>query len=329
MEQQKNSIHSITIIKVIATLFVVYIHGRNIYGYGDVDSPVYFRPLYALFNTAVPLFFAISGYLQFRKPVEFKTNLIKKTKRLLIPFLVWNSFYVLLELIGHKVLPRLFASTNWGGVLHSIRIVFGIPFYKPPFYNPLWYVRDLFILSLFAPWIQKSLKKWPIAVFVMSVVIWFLPAHRYFRQALTFFILGGLIATDKKIQDWLIAKRSFTVITFVLILGIGTSLFDIEAVQRISIILLIFIVYQGCCCVKNSTIYGKLISYSFAIYVLHGKLLSVLQILWMKEWHGMLSANLGYCILPMFVFSVCLGASVLFKKIYPRVYAICMGEWKV
>lgn len=107
--------NSITITKVLATVFVVYCHGKNIFGYGNVESPKYLYPIFSLMGTAVPLFMAISGFLMFKKSTTFKENIKNRAKRLLVPFLIWNTIYVCIELTGHKLIPSYFSSIKWGG----------------------------------------------------------------------------------------------------------------------------------------------------------------------------------------------------------------------
>ena len=72
---------------------------------------------------------------------------------------------------------------------------------------------------------------------------------------------------------------------------------------------------------KNSLLY----QYSFMIYVLHGKILSVLQILIMGAIADGLWIRVSYFALPLAVIGICIAAARLLRLLLPRVYAVLSG----
>ena len=72
---------------------------------------------------------------------------------------------------------------------------------------------------------------------------------------------------------------------------------------------------------KNSLLY----QYSFMIYVLHGKILSVLQILIMGAIADGLWIRVSYFALPLAVIGICIAAARLLRMLLPRVYAVLSG----
>lgn len=210
-----------------------------------------------------------------------------------------------------------------------MKIIIGIPFYKGPFYAPLWFIRDLFVLSAFAPWIKKGLQKWPGIILFGITVIWFLPVNGEFRNTFTFFTLGGLISTNDSLRNCIIRPNGNCNMVCVMV-GIIGSLIDNAYIQKLSVLCLTFFVFQVCKHYETneriSNYAERLITYSMVVYVLHGKLLSITQIMYMRQFPGLLSANIGYAILPFFVSLFCIVIGVLLRHLLPRVYETCMGE---
>ena len=52
---------------------------------------VYMTVVYGLGIGIVPVFFIISGYLQFAKPRNYKDTVLKKLEGLMLPMLIWTA----------------------------------------------------------------------------------------------------------------------------------------------------------------------------------------------------------------------------------------------
>lgn len=81
---------TINYLRCIAAIFVVYIHSANIFGYMNINNEyIKSNLLIYLFNTAVPIFFLISGYLTFiKKDINYKNHYKKKLKTLVLPYVI-------------------------------------------------------------------------------------------------------------------------------------------------------------------------------------------------------------------------------------------------
>lgn len=123
-----NTNYIITSMKVFATILVVYIHGFNIFGYAGLKIPTFFRPFMTIATAAVPVFMLVSAFLLFGKEINWFENLKKKTKRLAIPFLIWSCFWIIMEAIGHVVLPDKFKDVFGWNLTDWLLNIFGIPF---------------------------------------------------------------------------------------------------------------------------------------------------------------------------------------------------------
>ncbi len=161
----------ITSLRFPLILFVVCVHCAVLdylvnsgEGFFDLKGyPCYSVTSYAitqiLCRIAVPAFFFISGYLFFLRPERFSLSVyLSKLKRrastLLLPYVVWNLLYAALYLIAQTLMPSIlsgrekaiidYSFSDWLSVLWNIRS-------NGPMDPPLWFLRDLMVLTLFTP----------------------------------------------------------------------------------------------------------------------------------------------------------------------------------
>lgn len=155
--------------RVLATVSIVYFHLPSSFfashGYiGDAAFWAFDNPLGPL-----AFFFLFSGYFT-KHPIALARS-VKKTVALLLPYLLWN----LVCLPGTHDKSLLLALTGWGA---------NNDFFATPADYPLWFVRDLMVLTLLSPLLQKGLPFWIalFASFVFAGDTW----HCSFMQALRF-----------------------------------------------------------------------------------------------------------------------------------------------
>ena len=119
---------------------------------------------------AVPLFFFISGYLYFNKldlhgdsSYDFNVWKMKtrgRLKSLLIPYISWNLLVLLLYFIAQQLTSNSTVMAKDGyklivdyNLLDYGKAFFAIDSTGMPIDGPLWFIRDLFIVSVFiTPW---------------------------------------------------------------------------------------------------------------------------------------------------------------------------------
>lgn len=331
----KGKSHLIWLLKIVATVMVMYIHSANIFGYANMTQPYYVRPFALLANTGVPVFMLISGFLFFRREVKWSDNFKKKLKRLALPFLIWSSLWILFELAGHFIMPSRFEDVLGWSFPEFLNKLIGIPFVTGPLYGPLWYVRDLFIISVFAPLIQKPVRRFPLIFLVCAGVLWFSPVNQMVKQTVVLFIAGGVLSVKSEwISRFKLIDHKFGLLA--LALGIGFSLIVIGesyftyCFYQLAILCYISAAFLICNALEKrqgvKTFSAFLSGYIFVIYVTHGKLLSILQIVYTSKLHGAVLTAAGYFLIPLICFGVCLVFSMAFKKLLPKVYKICTGE---
>ena len=196
---------TIDAMKALSTIMVVYIHSHNIVNYAGMESRnTVIQLVSVLTGAGVPAFFLISAYLTKKSAKPYKENIKKKVKTLLLPYLLWILIYVMLEVVGNKVLPTAFSDvTKWSGV-DWIKNLVGIPFVEPPIYSPLWFVRDLFVLNLIAPVFELIINRTPhyITLIIIGGVVlaasWIFQTGNLLLYVRTFY--GGY--RSKKCKDF-------------------------------------------------------------------------------------------------------------------------------
>lgn len=186
--------------------------------YPSFDVAVYALKA-CLGEVAIPLFFVISGYLFFVNIDKmltrtYKEKLKTRVKSLLVPYLCWNSFFILFVLLLQLVNPA------WTG--HKKMVMeFGIGDWLDTFWTlnngliPLWYVRDLIIISLLTPLIYVAIKK---AGFLLPLILGVLYLMNEFKYApgigtrCSFLFVLGAYFGIKKINFFALAHRCFWIL---------------------------------------------------------------------------------------------------------------------
>lgn len=191
-------------------LLVVYAHT-----YSGVD-PAYSLPLsgwntyeclkilvgQTLAKVAVPAFYAMSGYLFFCGISQWSRHaywqkLRRRCRSLLLPYLLWNALLALRyrQFTWHvfwDFYPAAGAQTDWLG--HEQLLV-------APLNMPLWFLRDLMVVSLLSPlfyWVLRRAGLWLLGLLTvayLSGVCAFVPGLSAY--AVYFFACGAYFGIRK------------------------------------------------------------------------------------------------------------------------------------
>ncbi|MDO5425077.1 MAG: acyltransferase [Eubacteriales bacterium] len=176
---KKEFSHKVTLVSFIMSIFVIYIHANNLAYYGiDANGNTIANLTVNILGNfigeiAVPFFFMMSGYWLFRMDVEkddiwkcLGSRLRKKTKTLVIPYLLWNTFGMIFYMtITH--IPFISSMMNNGDVIsvNFSNIFEGIFLHK--YYFTFWYMQDLIVLTFVSPIFMFLLKKIRRGVFAL------------------------------------------------------------------------------------------------------------------------------------------------------------------
>ena len=121
---------------------------------------------------AVPLFFAISGYLFFYGTKEFtfsiyRQKLGRRIRTLVIPYVAWCTIAFLLHAAvsvkNGEPLPWPLSLDLWWGCRQIIPgyvclLGYSVAPVTAPVLVPLWFMRDIFMLALLAPFVRFVLR---------------------------------------------------------------------------------------------------------------------------------------------------------------------------
>lgn len=166
----------ITALRFPLALLVVFIHSYNSVWRTAAHTQV--EPLGTLLSRivptfAVPLFFAISGYLFFlgiHSSFSWHTYVGKLHRRsysLLVPYLVWNfiafGLYALKDMAAGQALQHpLSFNLLWGsaslGTATTNALGWHVATGTAPVQEPLWFVRDLMVVCIASPLIYGLMR---------------------------------------------------------------------------------------------------------------------------------------------------------------------------
>lgn len=144
-------------------ILIVFIHARFTATELSAEASLYCVVSHyfsmVISQVAVPLFYFISGCLYFRDYEDFSGGMyLQKQKRrvqtLIIPYLIWNTLFWLLFSLFQFVIPSF---VNGGipnivnATLRDVLWVFWGDSTGGPIDYPLWFIRDLIIVTFLSP----------------------------------------------------------------------------------------------------------------------------------------------------------------------------------
>lgn len=160
MDCNSNISKAINQLRFPLAFLVVFIHTGTSFSQDVPSSYIVYRTIRAflagILPVAVPTFFLISGYLFYSKLEiwnwgRLRTKIHSRIHSLLIPYILWNTFYILFALLGtiYSVIFKeapLSLLIGWFRSEGLFRLYwYGGVDYPYPYLVPLWYVRDLMI----------------------------------------------------------------------------------------------------------------------------------------------------------------------------------------
>jgi fucose 4-O-acetylase-like acetyltransferase len=349
----------------LSMFLLVYVHGYNLNDsylqpFTVVQEPLTFTAFFeyftanGLFRFRIPMLFAISGYLfALGDEQAFLKRIGKRTKTLLLPYLIWSAFALLLTFLWQQY-PitsqavfnsrldqfgdnRPYTEIGWKGMLERWLLV--------PVAFQLWFIRVLFFYNLLYPLLKKAVLKIPKIWFPIAIFLWLSMFGLHFieGEGLLFFSLGIWLAKRNKDltvePKWL--KLKWVAPVFLLVCFAKSILaFYVNPNLAGGILLLIlhkttifsgFItVWFGCdALVKwcmNRQWFVWMSAFSFIIYAMHVPLINYthqLVLPFIKNF--VLYRLMDYLFLPMLVigFSILTGACI--RKLAPKLYGILTG----
>ena len=175
-------------VRIPSIVLVVMIHITG-YGMRQVnicpDDYSLYMSVNRLFSSviggvAVPVFFLVSGYLFFRNcefsKTAYKAKLKRRLHTLLIPFLLWNSLYLIVRLI--PLLIPAFAKISlceFPGDINFMSLLSAFWNFNEsgfPIVVPLWFLKDLIVMSILSPLVYYFVRYTKLYGLTALLLVW-------------------------------------------------------------------------------------------------------------------------------------------------------------
>lgn len=345
----------ITALRFPLALLVVLIHSYNsawqsVEFESGPSLPYFLSRILPTF--AVPLFFAISGYLFFlnspRLTASAYANKLNRRKgTLLLPYLLWNliafGLYALKDVFSGIPLqnPLSFhllwdshtlgkAFTNWAG--------WNIAAGTAPVQQPLWFVRDLMILVLLSPVIYVLLRKLRIFGLLLLGIVYYGQLWPNFGgitfQGMWFFGLGAWFSISQ--TSVLQTTRRLLTPAAVLVtpLALFLLLFPDASTAIHSAAQELYVLCAMVCAIELAQFYtahrrpnGWLAESSFFLYASHTIILLPLTAFFAPWTVGknVLVHHFAYLLCPILAVMFCLLAYYALRRFFPSLHFLLTG----
>lgn len=200
----------ITSLRFLLIVFVVFIHNNlsaekaiNYYhlSFSEPIGITWFKVFVAeiLGSAAVPLFFLFAGYLQFCKREKYPRLLAKRTRSLLVPYLLWTFLNVALyaSVQSFPPLASFFGNAhnlvrNWG-VMDWLKL-FWTHLDVYPLVPQFWFLRNLIVLIVLSPILSWAARIFPLGTFTCISLCYLNDIPLNFGVSLFFFMAGWFFA---------------------------------------------------------------------------------------------------------------------------------------
>ena len=304
----------------------------------------------ALARFAVPMFFMVSGFLFFfgkEFGASFYAVQVKKRCRSVL------SVFVIFSVISFALCHLVFRFTGEGVIgMIDERITKNLLYvlFQNPFAFQLWFLAQLFIMSVVSPVIYFLIKKLGVIFPIILACLWFLDKQLvvggytlFNSDAYMFFTLGAYVAAEKPDLKTLYQKTKCTKLWIVsLVLWIvavtAYTLFSATAEQSSFIQLVLFKLSVVLGMVSVWLSYDKfsvrllehpvtktLSENNFMVYLLHEPLLHIIFMSTLTYFNADIVHILLYFVLPVMIILLCAYTGKMLRNKCPVLNSILTG----
>ncbi|MBL7826468.1 MAG: acyltransferase [Saprospiraceae bacterium] len=353
----------IRVVSLLCMVMVVMVHAYNLperylHAMSMVQAPMTLNNFLQLFlgngfsRFAIPLFFMISGYLNFPKPdVPYRDVAWKRFRTVFVPYLLWSGFGLLLyagvqendffwratekaALGAYSDIPV--KAYSWGQWLYRW-ILEPIPF-------QLWFLRCLFTYTLLTPLLLRGLRRAPGILLSFFGMLWFIDFNLLIVEGMgLLFYSMGLLLRDRNIDlqqpprwfNWPLAASLWmallllkTWLAFGDYTGPSTTaqLFLFRGCQALGVPVIWFGVDRLLRGRTPAPVWIALSSYTFILYGMHAPLLHVIsEGMFLTYGESDTTRWWVYLVTVTAVTGVCLGFGWLLKRFTPGVFSWLTG----
>lgn len=216
--------YTIRVLRPLLIILICIVHLPYIDGYlSSLASTGNLTSLFVPFlkdtfaRGAAPLLSLFSGYLAFfsYQNGSYFTFTASKTKRLLLPFLFWNFLLGIIFFVSHQKLGYPPAGKLLNGASLGLLLDQTIGIQQFPINGPLYFLRDLFVISLIIPLFKVVARQHVLAfilLILLSMLFTYAPSIKIgdafilFRSDLIFFFFLGYCLGLYKLPEEMVRK---------------------------------------------------------------------------------------------------------------------------
>lgn len=298
-------------------------------------------------DIAVPLFFFISGFLFFYK-VDFslsvyKIKLKKRIRSLLIPYVLWNTLWLTFTWVCYMFIPSLMASTK---VFYDnfciLSLIDGyIGYCNGPLLAPLWFVRDLIFINLFAYPLFYLLKNFGKIIIPLLGTLFLLKIGYETSfigiRSWSMYAFGAWFAINKKnVLHNLYPYKKWILVGFVILVIVRAVLYfnqiaymAITVVGQMQLLVGMFsflLIAAYCTEILSNTYAEKCAKASFFLYASHMFIINLPNRLWVCILPvNALTASFVQLTIPIVVSVILYYVFEFFRKFFPHFIALLIG----
>lgn len=312
------------------------------------EHELYFKVVYPftlwLGETGVPCFFLISGYLFFLSKKSYLGKVHSRFHTLFIPYILWNLLILLLYLFAYilgypqEINGKTIVDYSF---FDYLRLFWDRGSYDSgnfvPLLCPLWYIRNLMIMSIISPLLYYIIKYIRV-VFLIIVAVWWMttPHNAFIPQTILFFSLGAYFAildinplevADKKRWGGLTLFAAFAIGDILSHVYIGTPV-NLQ-IHRLSLIFNIpALLLLGDWCVRHGYTNKWLPNAAFIVFCVHYPIVVALRKFCIAQYSS--ASDIVHILLyfSCVIISTVLSLSIyqILNKYFPKVKNILSGN---
>ena len=339
-------------------ILLVFIHGYNLkddqlFTNSIIKEPLSFTTFTeyflanGLFRFRIPLLMTISGYLlAYKDNVSYLEIIKKKFRTLIIPYILISAISIFLLFVAEQLFWNNSVYGLWGKKIVEFDIKdFIFRLFISPIPFQLWYLRILFLFTLFYPVIKYCLQNFPLA-FLISLFILRMAFNNFHGTHIFYFSLGIFLQLNK--IDVTHAPKQLSIkalaLLFVLIVFIKTliafkgypilgnaTFYILQMMYTIHGVISLVVVWYGFDKIADVFMskewFHKIVGSSFFIYAFHEPLMVMLIQPYLKL-IGILpgSRMIGFLTLPIIILTICILFDALVAKTLPPLYNVLTGN---
>ena len=308
----------------------------------------YFKVIYPFYNwlgeTGVPVYFFISGYLFFLSKKSYVQKLKTRIHTLLIPYIIWNTLllalYVVALIIGYPQDVNGRSLTDYN-IIDYLRLFWDRGSFDNgnfvPLLCPLWYIRNLLIMSVLSPLLYYIIRYAREAFLLIIAVWWMMSYHNAFiPQTVLFFGLGAYFSILDMNPLEIIYRKKRLVLSLFVIFAIGDILSHVYIgtpvnlqIHRISLLFNIpALLLLGLWCVRHDYTSKWLPNAAFIVFCVHYPIVVVLRKLCLAHFSDASDIIHIMLYIACVVISTLLSLSIyqVLNRYFPKVKSILSGN---